>query len=256
MEQCAAVRAFLLLLSLSLATPALAADRAEQAAVDAAEVHQRYCADTYNQDIGEAGSSIAAVSEIWASMSDLPESTGETGLLYWRGLLAECLSRSDHAVADLQRFVELHGGDPTWAQPVRDAERRLARLRGGPTPSNNKPEPSRLVAVGAGIAAGVAGGVFGGLSGLRAGHAAGFDETYHSGNLTTSQFAAVDALGADAARDANALAAAGVAAGITSIATLLSAALVPRASPQRERGPSFSALPVPGGAWLGVSGRW
>ncbi len=251
------MRFLVLLLSFALASPALADGRSERAALDAAEVHQRYCADTYNKDIGEAGSSIAAVSEIWGSMSGLPESTGDTGLLYWRGLLAECLSRDEHAIDDLAAFVRLHADDPTWAQPVRDAERRLSRLRGGKSgPASSAPEPSRVVALIAGAAAGVGAGVFGGLAGFRGSTATELNNTYHSGTLSTDQFAQVDLLGADATRDANAFAAGAAAAGVASLATLISAAVVPKASRAPERRPSFSALPLPGGLFFGVSAPW
>lgn len=250
-------RLLLTVLVLCLAGPAHAAKIPEQqwAAVRAAEVHGKHCADTNDDSIERAGSAIAAVGETYASLDGLPERTGATGLLYWRGLLAECLGFRSRATDDLLAFLEEHENDTTWVEPVRDAMRRLERMgvvleTGGAS----APRPGAVAGVIGGASLGAGAGVLGALAGVRAQQRNDLEAIYYSGTVQSGEFASLDAQGIAAARDANGFLAGAVGLGVGAIATALIGGLI-----RPSRGSTtFALLPAFDGerATLWLAGRW
>ena len=51
--------------------------------------------------------SIATVGEVWARLSEQYEKSGESYLLYWRGVLAQCMDQEDRALCGLAAFRSL-----------------------------------------------------------------------------------------------------------------------------------------------------
>lgn|GEM_PF-2053402 len=244
------------LLALLLLTLPASAQSAPEHALRAADVHSRYCADAAGDDIGLAGQSLAVVAETWGALDGVPERGREVGLYYWRGLLAECLNRNDNAIEDLSAFLQLAGNDSLWAQPIRDARRRLGRLLSGSSPKADPADPKRIPGVIAGGALAAGGGVLGALAGVRSKQAQDAETAYYSGTLTTTELAEADGYGSRAVVDANGLLVGGIATGVAGIGTALVSLLltVPEATP--ERGPTLS-LVVEHDRWtVGVAGRW
>jgi hypothetical protein len=259
MKQCdATMRIVLPLLVLLLAAPAHAGKIPEQqwAAVQAANVHAEHCAEGVNQTIEATGSAIAQVGETWASLDGMPERTNATGLLYWRGLLAECLGRTDHAITDLMKFLEVHANDSTWVEPARDAMRRLERmgvvLEAGPS----KPPAGRIVGVLSGGLIAAGGGLTGALAGVRSQHLSDLETLYTSGTLASDAFASVDEQGRSAAQDVSGFTAATVGLSLGGVATVLISALAPDSGGRSLHRVSAVGIATPDGVWLGIGGQW
>lgn len=115
-----------------LLLPALAAaqDGAMDLAMEADSVNQEHCADLYSSQVGQAASSTLAVAEVWGRLSEVYEATQAPYLLYWRGVLAQCLGRDEAAAEDLNAFVESQAGQTMFDDLVRKAKARLRRLGG------------------------------------------------------------------------------------------------------------------------------
>lgn len=102
---------------------------ADELAGLAAEVHQQHCADIYGGDIDLAAEGYSAVAPVWQQVNEVYAEEEQSFLLYWRGLLAQCLGQVEQCVADLEGFVEAEGETGNLEAMVRDANRRLRRLR-------------------------------------------------------------------------------------------------------------------------------
>jgi hypothetical protein len=116
--------------ALAAPAPALAQDPSMDAALHASEVNDSYCADLYSGKVDVAAGATVAVAEVWQQVSVVYEGTRAPYLLYWRGVLAQCLGRDDAAKADLEAFVRAPGGSSMFADMVRKANGRLRRLGG------------------------------------------------------------------------------------------------------------------------------
>ncbi len=103
---------------------------AEQLALEAAEVRDRYCSDVAGGSTTLAAQTLTTVGGVWARVSAHLEQSRKVYLLYWRGVLGQCLNQDERAQEDLTTFVEAREGDPVWESLVKDARRRL-RLLGG-----------------------------------------------------------------------------------------------------------------------------
>jgi hypothetical protein len=68
------------------------------------------------------------VTEVWQDVIASYEQTGATFLLYWRGVLGQCLGQAERAAKDLELFVALEEKEDTFATQVRDARTRLRRM--------------------------------------------------------------------------------------------------------------------------------
>ncbi len=112
-----------------LVVPGLAhAGEADLVAADAWAVHQAECADVAAGTDVEAADSMAEVTAVWQEVIATYEQTGATFLLYWRGVLGQCLSQAERAATDLSLFVALEENEETFAAQVRDARTRLRRM--------------------------------------------------------------------------------------------------------------------------------
>jgi len=118
-----------------LSSPGLvSAEEARDAAVRADQVNQEHCADLYSERVERAASAMVAVADVWRHVDAVYRRTGEPYLLYWRGVLAQCLRRDEAATEDLQSFAASQTGSAIFDTMARDARarlRRLARVAGG-----------------------------------------------------------------------------------------------------------------------------
>lgn len=114
-------------LAASAPSPARAQDAASDAALDAAMVIQEHCAYLSSGNVEAAAGAVSTVAETWGEVSAAFERTQAAYLLYWRGSLAQCLSREEQARTDLQRFIDDAASTafPDWR---RQAQARLKRL--------------------------------------------------------------------------------------------------------------------------------
>ena len=99
---------------------------AEEVALDAQRVHSEYCGSLQGADRALAGESFAVVGPVWSQVSGAYRDTKVIYLLYWSGLLSECLGRKADAVSDLEAFLSDEGSRPLVSM-VADAEWRLRR---------------------------------------------------------------------------------------------------------------------------------
>tara|TARA_Y100001968_G_scaffold333690_1_gene398413 strand:+ start:1710 stop:2426 length:717 start_codon:yes stop_codon:yes gene_type:complete len=146
------------LLFVSSATASQLEVGSEALALAAQQTIQSYCADAAGDDVTLAAESVALVSALWAQVSAAADAGGEPYLLYWRGLLGECLKQSEKAEEDLQRFIANAADTQALASLVRDASRRLKRLQRNagvlsPRPAPVPPESVVLLGVGGAMAA-------------------------------------------------------------------------------------------------------
>ena len=137
--------------------PAAAPASGESLALEAAQVQEKHCARAYGRDMTRALQSIAEVAGVWARVSEQYEKSGESYLLYWRGVLAQCMDQEEKGLIDLKAFVSRSGSSSLWAALVRDADRRIRQLErktgaGGGRRSRPLPGNPRL---GAGLALGI-----------------------------------------------------------------------------------------------------
>ncbi len=100
--------------------------------VEAAELafatHQSHCPDLAAGDTGVAAEALVEVGEVWAEVDRTYAMDPEPFLLYWRGVLAQCLGQETRAVDDLRGFYRTHRDDADLANLSKDARRRLALL--------------------------------------------------------------------------------------------------------------------------------
>lgn len=120
----------LLATALVLAAPSLATalEPAAEAAARANEVNQTYCGDAYSLDVTLAADSTMRVAETWSQVDHVYQDTSVPYLLFWRGVLAQCLGRPENAYEDLEAFIETQEQEGGYADLVRQAKVRLRRL--------------------------------------------------------------------------------------------------------------------------------
>jgi hypothetical protein len=99
---------------------------AAEVALEAQRVHSEYCGSLQGTDRGLAGESFAVIGPIWSRVSGAYRELGDIYLLYWSGLLSECLGRGEDAVSDLEAFLADEKSRPLVSM-VADAEWRLRR---------------------------------------------------------------------------------------------------------------------------------
>jgi hypothetical protein len=114
-------------------------DPVSELAVQASDVHAAYCADVFSSDEDLAEAARQASAAMWEELDAHLKLDPEPFLLYWRGVMAQCLGRDDQARADLEGFLQavayLQAVDDAHSDAIQtmcgDAERRLRRLRRG-----------------------------------------------------------------------------------------------------------------------------
>ncbi len=192
-----------------------------------------------------AAQSLARVGDVWARVSEAYERSKEPYLLYWRGVLGQCLNQDERAVADLEGFLAGVGDESTYTDLVRDATVRLRRLKRG---EERGPSAGVPLGIGLGLAAGA--GLSGALAAWQNQVSVDAHDRYKSGELTTAEFPFVQTDSLEAWRRRNGLLAlsGGLAAG--SIAALITAAVM------GQDGVGVAAVPTPGGFVVSMGGRW
>ena len=250
------------ILSILVALPSTAgaqsaAEPEEDVAVNAARVHDEHCTAVAGVDSQAAGQAMQPVTEAWVRVSQEFEGNPRAYLLYWRGVLAQCLSQEDKAVADLAKFVGWYrDAGPTsrntYSALDKDARKRLRRLdssSGGPDTTSVAVGNPGLAA--AGVVGLGAGGLLAGLSAWQA------TETQNTYDVMVSPIDGKDFDALIQQGDASHGAAIGLAVG-AGVAAAVGAVLLPLST---RRGPARAALVVPaplpdGGMVLAVGGRW
>lgn len=114
----------------------------DEAALLASEVHGTYCADAAAGDPETEALAIERAAPAYGKVAASYRTHGNAFLLYWRGLLAQCLSKEEEAVSDLEGFAAAASNDPAYRPQVADARRRLRRLTAGQDPT--RPEGPQL----------------------------------------------------------------------------------------------------------------
>lgn len=213
----------------------------------ASEAVDAHCSDAAQADVTLAAESVAQVSAVWAELSKAYESSPQPFLLYWRGILGQCLDQEDKAEADLQAFVAEAGDDPALRTQVNDAGRRLrflaARRRGGVDP--------KAPGIVAGISLGAVGGLFGGLSGWRWAEAVAVGAEIHRGDHIGNDLATYASRGDEAARSSHAFAATGASLGVAALVTWAITGATGGSAPI-----AAAVTPRPDGLTLSLGGRW
>ncbi len=128
----------------------------EEAALAADEAHAEYCRGVHAEDVSAAAALNERVSHVWGEVSRSYEAHGVDYLLYWRGVLGQCLGHEDRAVADLVAFHRAAQSDKDAAQMVSFARRRLKRL-GVNLESRGSVNAGAVPAVAGGLVAGIGG---------------------------------------------------------------------------------------------------
>ncbi len=148
-------------------------ENSESLALEAARVQGEHCADAASNRKTEGLRSISTVSNTWVRVSEQYDRSGDNYLLYWRGVLAQCMDQESRAYDDLKGFLEQVGDSSLWAGLVRDARRRIRLLErktgaaggGAARASLRNPRPVTGLLLGGSLAAtsaafGIAGAVF------------------------------------------------------------------------------------------------
>ncbi len=259
MSRVAVVVGFLALVQSVVAAPCLAGSSAAEVAAAAYEVRERYCAAVGADDVQAAAESLARVSETWAQVSEALEESKKLYLLYWRGMLAQCLGQAEKAGTDLREFSVYAEGKSQYLDLLRDAKRRLALLergRGGGATNGG------AVGVPFGVGAGLAGGaaVLAGLSGWQGSVMREREAEYFSGELQTGSFGAVAVAANEAETSSNVLLGSAVGLGVAGVVSIVVGAARAGRSGGAAAAPGVSpVLAVTGqgdGVWLGVGGAW
>ncbi len=125
------------------------AGEVDDIAIEADRLNQAAClAVAEQQAVNKAGVAMAEVSVLWVKVDEVFEAAAEpkpTFLLYWRGVLAQCLDRNELALSDLEGFVEAEAGKPGSADLVKDATRRIVRLERAVAGIVDRPQPPIVV---------------------------------------------------------------------------------------------------------------
>ncbi len=220
------------------------------AAAEASDVRDRYCSDASDDAITLQAEGTARVSAVWARVSHSYDAHKAVYLLYWRALLGQCLDKTELVQEDLEAFIASVGDDDAYSEQVRDAERRLRRLRLVGQSTTAAPDPRPGIGIGVGVAA--AGGVLAGLAGWQGQEMANLSAQWHSGALFTDEYEGVGnaARGAEAA--ANGLTAAAIGAGAAGVTVLVVSAGI---AGDRVKAAAL-VVPTPDGFAVALSGRW
>lgn len=241
------------LLATLLATPAWGADLdPERVAAQAATVFQEHCASVEADQVQEAADAIAAVNEAWRLVGEAFAERRVAYLMYWRGLLGQCLGQEERALADLRAFESGVSDPAAYATQLQDARRRIARLERRLGLTAGLPPGA-----GVGIGLAIGGGTTGALAGWQHGVAHEARQDWYSGDLLTAEFSDAEQRlrRAEGARTAFVISSAGLGAGAVMAWVITAATGRPRARAALD-GPRFAVLPQPGGARVELGGRW
>ncbi len=256
MSRVASIVTLMVLLHLAVVAPCLAGSSAADVAADAYEVRERYCAAVGADDVQAAAESLARVSETWAQVSEALAESKKLYLLYWRGMLAQCLGQNEKAQADLTEFTAFAKDRGEYLDLLRDARRRLTFLEGGS--GKGRGDVGAPFGVGAGLAGGAA--ALAGLSGWRASVMRAKEAEYFSGELQTGSFGAVAEEANEAETSSNVLLGSAVGLGVAGVVAIAVGAVRAKRAGGAAASPAVTpifAVSGPGdGVWLGLGGAW
>ena len=233
--------------SASAQEPAPDAAAAAQAAAEVVDLH---CASVDAGKSTESAEALVAVTPVLARVSRAHDATGETYLLYWRGVLGACVGQEERGIADLENFLASAGDDPAYAAQVREAGARLRRLTGAP------PEKAASRGAAPGIVAGAAllgtGGALGGLSAWQGQVLQDAQTEFEAGTKLWADTETVGQEGDVAAAASNGLLAAGIVSGVAGAVVI-----GVTAATGNPRSAAVVLMPLPqGGLALNIGGRW
>jgi len=101
----------------------------EEAALAASTARDLYCTDVAGVDVALQSSALGTVNEVWTEVIKTYKHSRASFLLYWRGVLAQCLDQEFRAAQDLQGFLAAHQEDTSLGPMVLDAQRRIRVLK-------------------------------------------------------------------------------------------------------------------------------
>jgi len=101
----------------------------QEVALAASTARDLYCTDVAGVDVALQSRALGTVNEVWTQVIEVHTRTKESFLLYWRGVLAQCLDQEFRAAQDLNAFVAAHGDDTSLGPMLLDAQRRLRLLQ-------------------------------------------------------------------------------------------------------------------------------
>ena len=137
---------------------ALAGEVTDAAALSAHATREQHCPDVGALDVTKAAASVAQVATVWQQVSEAYETEDVGYILYWRGVLAQCLGYDEKAIADLSTFIRTDARHTEFVAMERDAQRRLrflTRRASGETLSR----ASMVLGIGFLVGGGVLGGL-------------------------------------------------------------------------------------------------
>ena len=194
------------------------------------------------------GTTVAtATREVATALADVSEAldaTGATYLLYWRGLLFECIENEERAKEDLTAFTAAVAGDPVYLPQFKDANKRLDRIgRSERRQFFARPSPGGAV-LGFGLLG--AGGVFGGLAGWQAQELQTAQAAYRDEPKPWAERSADLDVAQSHADPANAMIGAAIGSGVAGAVALLVSSAVEARGKSAAR-VSAAVVPMPGG---------
>jgi len=120
-----------LVVSLGFPLNSALADPSIDAATQASQVNQEECANVHTLKHNVSAAGMQRVVKVWAEVGRVYEDEGKASyLLFWRGVLAQCLGRNELAILDLETFIQSQKGQQLFVALVRQAKTRLKRLGG------------------------------------------------------------------------------------------------------------------------------
>jgi len=233
------------------------AKQSEALALEAHQVLVDHCAQAAGGATTKAAKSVVLVSDVWARVSAHLEESEESYLLYWRGVLEQCLDQEDRALTDLRNFVESPAESDLLMELVRDARKRIRRLERAQTPQASPqvlPQTIFGLTLGFGLAAGSA--VSGSVAGWHWGQALSRQDQLTSQVNTGAQINDIRADMEAHEQASHGLAALGVGLGVGSaISFVVTASSRSRTGGRAAVGPPIIS-PMPGGSAVLWNGRW
>ena len=105
-----------------------AAGEAEDVAVATHEIRQKYCVEAATGKNTEVAIALQEIMPVFVRVSEVYDRTGEDFLLYWRGVLQECIGQEELAKQDLDSFLSSEKAAGDFPDLARDARKRLRRM--------------------------------------------------------------------------------------------------------------------------------
>lgn len=127
------MRAFPLLVAVAALLSSSQARSAEltpdEAALRAYNVREEHCADLASAtDTSSKARRLEEVAPVYADLSEVYDATGEVFLLWWRGVLAQCVEWDQNAIEDFSAFVSDEQARIDYPDMHREARIRLRRM--------------------------------------------------------------------------------------------------------------------------------